>query len=55
MSKLGTAAQVLILNIDPYAVINYKLDFGFRKWVLLYDHFFVQTIVSSLHLYSSSL
>ena len=48
-------AQMLAWNIDPFAVINCKLFFGFRKQVLLCDNFIVQTIVSSLHFYSSSL
>ena len=38
--------QMLAWNIDTYTVINCKLAFVFRKRVLLYDHFIVQTIVS---------
>ena len=53
--RLGTTAQMLAWSIDPFAVINRKLVFGLRKQVLLCDNFIVQTIVSSLHFYSSSL
>ena len=44
--RLGTTAQMLVWNIDPYAVINHKLAFGFRMQVLLCDNVIVQSSVN---------
>ena len=47
--KLGTIAQMLAWNIDPYAVINHKLVLGFTKRVLLCDNFIVVVRIHSLY------
>ena len=53
--KLGTTIQMLKWNVAPYDVIVRKLIYGFRKRLFLSDNLIVQTILCSLHFYSTAL
>ncbi len=53
--KLGTTGQMLKWNVVPYDVIIGKLIYGFKMKLFLSDSFIVQSILRSLHFYSTVL